>query len=111
MDSKLKLNFASLASVRVGLGVPLFNKVISFLKILIVFLPIYLTVYFTQNMVYVLPSLLIGIIPVIVVMMNLKLIMMKVTMANLDNGASDSSTNNNLRSLQFFLRKKFNYIL
>ena len=32
------------------------------LKILIIFLPIYLIAYFTQNMVYVLPSLAAGII-------------------------------------------------
>ena len=31
------------------------------LKILIVFLPVYLIAYFTQNMVYVLPSLAVGI--------------------------------------------------
>lgn len=43
-------------------GLKIKNPKSLFLKILIVFLPIYLIAYFTQNMVYVLPSLAAGII-------------------------------------------------
>ncbi len=43
-------------------GLKIKNPKSLFLKILLVFLPIYLIAYFTQNMVYVLPSLAAGII-------------------------------------------------
>ena len=43
-------------------GLKIKNPKSLFMKILIIFVPIYLIAYFTQNMIYVLPALAVGII-------------------------------------------------
>mgnify|MGYP001403182799 CR=1 FL=1 len=43
-------------------GLRIKNPKLLLIKILIIFLPIYLIAYFTQNMVYVLPSIAVGVI-------------------------------------------------
>ena len=43
-------------------GLKIKNPKSLFIKILIIFVPIYLIAYFTQNMIYVLPTLAVGIV-------------------------------------------------
>ena len=43
-------------------GLKIKNPKSLFIKILIIFIPIYLIAYFTQNMIYVLPTLAVGIV-------------------------------------------------